>query len=66
MEKKEAEQKAMALVAESIGDLMGFWNFKPSLGRVWTILYLSQDALDAEEIEQRSGLSSKKSQINFL
>lgn len=47
-----------ALVAEAIGEVMAFWNFKPSLGRVWTVLYLSPEPIDAEEIERQSGLSS--------
>lgn len=50
--------RAIALVADAIAELMGFWNFKPSMGRIWTILYLSQAPLDAEEIEARSGLSA--------
>jgi DNA-binding transcriptional regulator GbsR (MarR family) len=55
---EDAELKATRLVAETLGDLMEFWNFKPSLGRVWGVLFLSQEALDAEEIERRAGLSS--------
>lgn len=50
--------RAILLVADAIGELMGFWNFKPSMGRIWSILYLSPEPLDAEEIEGRSGLSA--------
>ncbi len=53
-----ARERAVALVAESIGEIIGFWNFKPSMGRVWTVLYLSSDPLDAEQIELRTGLSA--------
>lgn len=53
-----ARDRAVGLVAESIGEIIGFWNFKPSMGRVWTILFLSADALDAEQIEARTGLSA--------
>ena len=53
-----ARTRATALVADAIGELMGFWNFKPSMGRIWGILYLSPAPLDAEEIEARSGLSA--------
>lgn len=53
-----ARDRAVALVAEAIGEIIGFWNFKPSMGRVWTVLYLSPDALDAEQIEVRTGLSA--------
>jgi len=53
-----ARERAVALVAESIGEIIGFWNFKPSMGRVWAVLYLSSDPLDAEQIELRTGLSA--------
>ena len=53
-----ARERAVLLVAEAIGEIIGFWNFKPSMGRVWTVLYLSPDPLDAESIEARTGLSS--------
>lgn len=53
-----ARDRAVLLVAEAIGEIIGFWNFKPSMGRVWSVLYLSPDPLDAEQIEARTGLSS--------
>ncbi len=53
-----AARAATLLVADTIGELMGFWNFKPSMGKVWTVLYLSQDPLCADEIADRSGLSA--------
>lgn len=55
---EESSRKAVMLVAETMGDLMGFWNFKPSLGKVWAVLYLSPEPLAAEDIEERTGLSS--------
>lgn len=57
-ETEEARERAIGIVADAVGELMRFWNFKPSLGRIWAILYLSQEPLDAEEIEARSGLST--------
>lgn len=57
-EAKAAQERAVAIVAEAIGEVMRFWNFKPSMGKIWTILYLSPDPLDAEEIEGVSGLSA--------
>jgi DNA-binding transcriptional regulator GbsR (MarR family) len=54
----EARDRAVGIVADAVGELMRFWNFKPSLGRIWAILYLSPGPLDAEEIEARSGLST--------
>jgi DNA-binding MarR family transcriptional regulator len=57
-ETEEARDRAIGIVADTVGELMRFWNFKPSLGRIWAILYLSPEPLDAEEIEARSGLST--------
>ncbi len=57
-ETEAARDRAIGIVADAVGELMRFWNFKPSLGRIWAILYLSQEPLDAEEIEARSGFST--------
>lgn len=54
---RTAEQ-ATLLVADAIGEVMGFWNFKPSMGRVWTVLYLSPQPLSADEIGRRTELSA--------
>jgi DNA-binding transcriptional regulator GbsR (MarR family) len=40
-------------VAEVIGGLMELWGFKAVLGRLWTILYLSPEALPAAELGER-------------
>ena len=53
----ESLSTARRIVGESIGDLMGFWNFKPSMGRVWTCLYLSPRPMTAAEIVEETGLS---------
>ena len=55
---KAAVDAATLLVADTIGELMAFWNFKPSMGRVWAVLYLSQEPLGATEIGDRTGLSA--------
>lgn len=52
------QERAVAIAAEAIGEVMRFWNFKPSMGRIWTVLYLTPDPLDAQEIERYTGLSS--------
>jgi DNA-binding transcriptional regulator GbsR (MarR family) len=52
-----AVDRARALVGEAVADLMSFWNFKPSMGRVWTALYLSQDPLSADLLVAKTGLS---------
>lgn len=53
-----ARARATTLAADTIGEIMAFWNFKPSMGKVWTVLYLSQEPLSADEIAARSGLSA--------
>lgn len=54
----DARWRAIGITAEAMGELMEFWNFKPSMGRIWAVLYLSAEALDAETIEARTGLSA--------
>ena len=50
-------RQARALVAEAVGEVMAFWNFKPSMGRVWTTLYLSPRPLTSAELVEETGLS---------
>ena len=50
--------QATLVVADAIGEVMGFWNFKPSMGRVWTVLFLSPQPLSADEISRRTELSA--------
>jgi len=52
-----AVDRARDLVGEAVADLMSFWNFKPSMGRVWTALYLSQEPLSADALVAQTGLS---------
>jgi len=46
------------LVSDSIGRLIEFWGFKRNMGRLWSILYLSDRPLSAPEIQDRLQLSS--------
>ena len=55
---EHAIERATLLAASAIGDLMGFWNFKPSMGRVWTVLYLSRKPLSADDLVSCTGLSA--------
>jgi len=52
-----AVDRARVMVGEAVADLMAFWNFKPSMGRVWVALYLSPSPLSADEIVARTDLS---------
>lgn len=51
-------QRAVALVAETMGELVEFWGFKASMGRIWATLYLSVDPLAADRIASMTGLST--------
>ncbi len=44
--------------ADAIGRLMQFWGFKRPMGRMWTLLYLSPDALGAAELAARLLMSA--------
>jgi DNA-binding transcriptional regulator GbsR (MarR family) len=50
--------EAELLAAEAIGGLIEFWGFKRQMGRIWTLLYLSDEALDAAAICERLQLSA--------
>jgi DNA-binding transcriptional regulator GbsR (MarR family) len=57
-DKRAALQPHEAVVSDVVGRLIEFWGFKRNMGRVWAVLYLSPDALSADEIRQRLSLSS--------
>ena len=46
------------LVSDAIGRLIEFWGFKRNMGRVWTVLYLSDRPLTARDLRDRLRLSS--------
>lgn len=54
----EARQRAIDLAAETMGELIAFWGFKASMGRIWTLLYLSPEPLPADVIGERTQLSA--------
>jgi len=58
MGSKEARQQAVDLAADTMGELITFWGFKASMGRIWTLLYLSSEPLPADVIADRTGLSA--------
>lgn len=55
---EEARRQAIALAAETMAELVDFWGFKGSMGRIWTLLYLSIDPLSADTIAEQTRLSS--------
>lgn len=45
-------------VADTIGALMEFWGFKRSVGRLWTMLYLSPSPLSANDLSEQLSMSA--------
>jgi DNA-binding transcriptional regulator GbsR (MarR family) len=56
--REEGLWQSEVLVSDSIGRLIEFWGFKRNMGRLWTILYLSERPLSAPEIQDKLQLSS--------
>lgn len=46
------------VVSDAIGRLMEFWGFKRNMGRVWGVLYLSDEPLTMRVLRERLQLSS--------
>ncbi|HEY2734936.1 MAG TPA: hypothetical protein VGI70_13165 [Polyangiales bacterium] len=46
------------IVSDAVGRLMALWGFKRNMGRVWTLLYLSDEPLAAHVLRQRLQLSA--------
>ena len=50
--------RAEITVADAVGALMEFWGFRRQLGRVWTVLFLSERPLAAPELCERLRIST--------
>jgi DNA-binding transcriptional regulator GbsR (MarR family) len=46
------------LLSDAIGRLIEFWGFKRHMGRIWTVLYLSDEPLGANELRDKLQLSA--------
>jgi HTH-type transcriptional regulator, glycine betaine synthesis regulator len=46
------------IVSDAVGRLMVLWGFKRNMGRVWTLLYLSDEPLTANILRERLQLSA--------
>ncbi len=55
---EDARNEALGLAAETMGELVDFWGFKASTGRIWTLLYLHTEPLPADVIGTELGLSA--------
>ena len=45
-------------VSDAVGRLIEFWGFKRNMGRVWAVLYLSDQPLTAKDLRDRLRLST--------
>lgn len=50
--------KSEMLVSDAVGRLMEFWGFKRNMGRIWTVLYLSDESLTAADLRDKLELSA--------
>jgi len=46
------------LTSDAIGRLIEFWGFKRPMGRIWTVLYLSEKPLTAHDLRERLHMSA--------
>ncbi|MDP3278355.1 MAG: hypothetical protein Q8Q09_24415 [Deltaproteobacteria bacterium] len=57
-DKQERWLEAELLVADAVGDVIEHWGFRKALGRVWSVLYLSDESLAAAELAERLQMSA--------
>lgn len=58
MEEPSAMWKSELIASDAVGRLIEFWGFKRNMGRVWAVLYLSDEPLAAQDLRERLQLSS--------
>src|SRR4030095_11489272 len=46
------------LLSDAVGRLMEFWGFKRHMGRIWSVLYLSDETLGANELRDKMQLAA--------
>ncbi len=46
------------LLSDAVGRLMEFWGFKRHMGRLWAVLYLSDEPLSANDLHDKLQLSA--------
>jgi DNA-binding transcriptional regulator GbsR (MarR family) len=49
---------AVLLAGDAVGDAIEHWGFRKALGRIWTTLYLSSDALTANDLAEELKMSA--------
>ncbi len=58
MHDESTSRDAELVAAEAIGDVIEHWGFRKALGRLWTVLYLSGEALAAADLGERLAMSA--------
>lgn len=46
------------LLSDAVGRLMEFWGFKRNMGRIWAVLYLSDEPRSASDLRSMLGMSA--------
>ncbi|MEZ4248841.1 MAG: hypothetical protein R3B99_11435 [Polyangiales bacterium] len=57
-EETEGPWRSEILMSDAVGRLIEFWGFKRNMGRIWTVLFLSDAPLTAKDLQERLQLSS--------
>lgn len=55
---RDARRMAVRLSADTMAEIISFWGFKASMGRIWTVLYLSIEPVSADVIAEETELSA--------
>jgi DNA-binding transcriptional regulator GbsR (MarR family) len=53
-----SEDSITLRIADTIGGLIEFWGFKRGMGRMWAVLYLSEEPMSAAELGERLAMST--------
>ncbi|MEK7487492.1 MAG: hypothetical protein AABZ60_24450 [Planctomycetota bacterium] len=57
LESKE-NKLGLDIACDALGNIIEFWGFKKVMGRMWTLLYLSEEAMPADEIANKLNIST--------
>jgi len=58
MSLEHKRKHAIGIAADAMGELVAFWGFKASTGKIWTHLFLHPHPQTADEIAHATGLSA--------
>lgn len=58
MDEAQTMWRSELIASDAVGRLIEFWGFKRNMGRVWAVLYLSDEPLTANDLRMRLHMSS--------